>query len=58
MTSSTESSREFLRGVDLSCNEIAGIRVSSTFAELKGATISPEQAIDLVGLLGVTISDG
>ena len=44
-----------LAGVDLSGCEIAGIRLSDAKSELRGAKIAPEQAIDLVGLLGVRI---
>jgi hypothetical protein len=43
--------------VDLSGSEIAGIRVSNTFSELAGAKIGLEQAVDLVGLLGVKLID-
>jgi len=46
-----------LKGVDLSGCEIAGLRVSSTFAELRGARVSPEQAVQLAGLLGVEVVD-
>ena len=45
-----------LRGVDLSTCQIAGIRLSNTFTELRGAKISLDQAPDLVGLLGVTLA--
>ncbi|MBR3236047.1 MAG: pentapeptide repeat-containing protein, partial [Atopobiaceae bacterium] len=46
-----------LRGVDLSGSELAGIRVSNIFAELSGAKISLDQAVDLVSLLGVKLVD-
>ena len=46
-----------LRGVDLSGSELAGIRVSNTFAELSGAKIGLDQAVDLVSLLGVKLVD-
>ncbi|MDO4539333.1 MAG: pentapeptide repeat-containing protein [Coriobacteriales bacterium] len=46
-----------LRNVDLSSCEIAGLRVGDRFAELQGARIAYDQAIDLVGLLGVRITD-
>lgn len=46
-----------LRGLDLSTCDLAGIRVSDTFAELRGAIIAMDQAIDLVGLLGVRFRD-
>jgi uncharacterized protein YjbI with pentapeptide repeats len=45
-----------LRGVDLSTCQIAGIRLSNTFAELRGAKIGLDQAPDLVRLLGVTLA--
>lgn len=44
-----------LEGADLSGCEIAGIRLSDAKTELRGAKIAPEQAIDLVGLLGVRV---
>ena len=47
-----------LRGVSLAGNQIASIRVSDTFSELVGAKIEPDQAIDLVGLLGVKLVEG
>ena len=46
-----------LRGVDLSGSDIASIRVSNTFTELSGAKIALDQAVDLVGLLGVKLID-
>ncbi len=45
-----------LKGIDLSSCQIAGIGVSDTHAELRGALIAAEQAVDLVGMLGVRIS--
>jgi len=41
--------------VDLSGNDLAGIRFSDRFTELSGARIEEGQAIDLVGLLGVKV---
>ncbi|MBM6775176.1 pentapeptide repeat-containing protein [Olsenella profusa] len=49
--------RASLAGIDLSTCEIAGIRVSSDFHELRGATVSAEQAVQLVGLLGVRVTE-
>lgn len=49
--------RSSLAGIDLSTCEIAGIRVSSDFHELRGATVSVEQAAQLVGLLGVKVKE-
>ena len=54
--SRTTVCRASLSGVDLSTSEIAGIRVSSDFHELRGATVSPEQAVQLAGLLGVKVT--
>lgn len=42
-----------LKGVDLSDNLIEGIAISTD--DIKGATISELQAIDLINLLGVKI---
>ena len=47
--------RTSLKGMDLSTCNITGIAVSDTHAELRGMRIAPEQAVDLVGMLGVTI---
>ena len=44
-----------LRGIDLSTCEIAGIGVSDTHSELVGALIAADQAVDLVGMLGVKV---
>lgn len=44
-----------LKGIDLSTCAIAGIGVSDTHAELRGALIAAEQAVNLVGLLGVRV---
>lgn len=42
-----------LKGMDLSDCEIAGLMVSETFQELKGAKLSYGQAVDAARLLGV-----
>ncbi len=47
--------RTSLKGLDLSTCNIAGIAVSDTRTELRGMLIAPEQAIDLVGMLGVVV---
>lgn len=47
--------RTVLKGVDLSTCDITGIAVSDTRAELRGALISTEQAVDVAALLGVRI---
>lgn len=44
-----------LAGVDLSSCDIGGLVVSNSFRELRGSIIAPEQAVDLIGLLGVRI---
>ena len=44
-----------LKGVDLSHCEIAGITLSDSFSELRGAKISPLQAVDVARMLGVQI---
>lgn len=49
--------RTRLRGIDLSTCNIAGIMVSDTKEELRGMLIAAEQAVDLVGLLGVRVVD-
>ena len=49
--------RTSLKSIDLSTCNIAGIMVSDTRAELQGACIAAEQAVDLVGLLGVRVVD-
>ena len=49
--------RTSLKGMDLSTCNIAGIAVSDTHNELRGALISRDQAQDLVGMLGVRIVD-
>lgn len=49
--------RASLAGIDLSTCDIAGIIVSNTFRELRGCIVSPEQATQLAGLLGITIKN-
>ena len=49
--------RTSLAGVDLSSCDIAGLRVSSDLRELRGAVIEADQAVELVGLLGVHIKE-
>ena len=51
------SSARALPGIDLSTCEIAGLVLSSDFHELRGCIIDPEQAVDLVGMLGVKIKE-
>lgn len=47
-----------LRDMDVSTCNIAGIMVGDNHLELRGMRISPHQAVDLVGLLGVKVLDG
>ena len=49
--------RTSLSGVDLSTCDISGLRVSSDLRELRGAVIDPEQAAELIGLLGIKIKE-
>ena len=49
--------RTSLSGVDLSTCDIAGLRVSSDLRELRGAVIDPDQAAELIGLLGIKIKE-
>lgn len=49
--------RTSLNRIDLSTCSIAGIGVSDTHAELRGAFIAADQAVDLVGMLGVRVVD-
>lgn len=44
-----------LAGVDFSSCELSGLTVSSPPVELRGAVVAPEQAAELVGLLGVRV---
>lgn len=47
--------KTMLSGMDFSQNEFIAPIVSNPPAELKGAVISPVQAVDLIGLWGVTV---
>lgn len=49
--------RTSLSGVDLSTCDISGLRVSSDLRELRGAVIDPDQAAELMGLLGIKIKE-
>jgi uncharacterized protein YjbI with pentapeptide repeats len=49
--------RTMLKGVDLSTCDIAGIAVSDTRQELRGAIICAEQAVDVVGMLGLRVKE-
>ena len=49
--------RTSLSGVDLSACDISGLRVSSDLRELRGAVIDPDQAAELMGLLGIKIKE-
>lgn len=55
--SRAEFARTPLAGIDFSSCDIAGIIVSSDFRELRGCIIAPEQAAELIGLLGVRIRE-
>ena len=44
-----------LRGIDLSDCDISGIALSDTLYELRGAEVSYDQAVDLIGLLGIKV---
>ena len=44
-----------LAGVDLTSCNIAGVRVSDTFRELRDAYVGVDQLPDLAGLLGVKL---
>ena len=46
-----------LSGIDLSSCDLTGIRVSSDLRELRGAIVSPEQAVQLAGLIGVKVKE-
>ncbi|MEO3258064.1 pentapeptide repeat-containing protein, partial [Parabacteroides distasonis] len=47
-----------LKGIDLTSSEIAGIRIGSIpGGELKGATVTSLQALDIARMLGITIKD-
>ena len=49
--------RSGLAGMDLSTCEIAGLRVSADLRELRGATVSADQAAQLIGLLGINVKE-
>lgn len=49
--------RSSLSGIDLSTCDISGIRVSGDFRDLRGAVVSAPQAVQLAGLLGVTVKE-
>ncbi len=46
-----------LAGIDVSTCTFAAPVVSGNFHELRGLTVSPEQAVALAGLLGVTVAE-
>ena len=46
-----------LAGIDLTGCRIGGLTVSDDYRELRGCTIAPDQAVDLIGLLGVRIAE-
>lgn len=46
-----------LAGIDLSTCDIQGIVVSSDFRELRNCLVSPLQAVELAGLLGVKVKE-
>ena len=53
-----ELHRTSLKGIDLTSSEIAGIRIGSIpGGELKGATVTSLQALDIARMLGITIKD-
>ena len=43
--------------MNLTSCRIGGLVVSQDYRELRGCVIAPEQAVDLIGLLGVHIAD-
>lgn len=49
--------RTSLSGVDLSACDVSGLRVSSDLRELRGAVIGSDQAVELIGLLGIQIKE-
>lgn len=55
--SGAEFVRTPLARIDLSRAQIAGLTVSDNLRELRGAIIAPEQAAELIGLLGVRIAE-
>ena len=46
-----------LAGIDLTTCRIGGLTVSDDYRELRGCVIAPDQAVDLIGLLGVRIAE-
>ena len=52
-----DSFRTALKGIDLSENQIEGISVSDSAYELRGAVISPWQAIELARIFGLVIKN-
>lgn len=46
-----------LSGIDLSTSTFQAPVLTSDYRELRGAIVAPEQAVDLVGLLGVRVRD-
>ena len=53
-----ELHRTSLKGIDLTSSEIAGIRIGSIpGGELKGATVTSLQALDIARMIGITIKD-
>ena len=49
--------RTSLSGVDLSTCDVSGLRVSSDLRELRGAVIDSDQAVELIGLLGINVKE-
>lgn len=47
-----------LAGMDVSSCEFSGPVLSSSLRELRGLTVSPQQALELAGMLGLRIADG
>lgn len=46
-----------LKGIDVSTCDFAAPVLSSDYRELRGAVVSPSQALELAGLLGVVVAD-
>lgn len=44
-----------LSGVDVSDNELQGLVISDSLHELRGMTISPQQAVELIPLCGIKV---
>lgn len=47
--------KTLLNGIDFSDCQLAGIRISSSFSEIKGAVVNELQALELSSLLGIKI---